>query len=480
MTMAPIAAGECFNSSKYPQGTPEVTVGTYSFDWDGLGSVVLSLSTTAQTCVYVDDNFQCQQLLPGYKHLQTVSTISLYAACKLFNITSILYTGANLIEFKIINSAGLSISYSWSGVDPCGQAYWIYLPWNGSGVWLLKTYSAGWVPRFYHSSVALSDGSIVVMGGGDLNSTRLRDVWRSTDKGATWVRQTATAEWSARWAHTSVALPDDSIVLMGGNDGVNDKNDVWRSTDMGAHWTQLAVNAEWVARWAHTSVVMPDGSIVLMGGDPGAPKKNDVWRSTNNGANWTQMKPNDLNGWTKRYGHTCVAMKDGSIVLLGGNDGIGTLVRNDVWKSIDNGANWSLVKPDDANGWSRRAFHRSEVRPDGSIVVFGGQSNDGAVNDTWQSADGGATWTQINPGAGWTPRCYHASAVTPDGNVVLTGGYNNGIDFWNDAWVLPSRPFVDVVSGDTVQISTISSDAIITVVATAWDVKNYGADSGGV
>ena len=56
------------------------------------------------------------------------------------------------------------------------------------------------------------------------------------------------------------------------------KNDVWRSTDNGATWTQVNASAGWTARVAHSSVVMPDGSIVLMGGYDGSSNKNDVWR----------------------------------------------------------------------------------------------------------------------------------------------------------------------------------------------------------
>jgi len=52
-------------------------------------------------------------------------------------------------------------------------------------------------------------------------------------------------------------------------------NDAWRSTDNGATWTQIATNAGWSARTGHSSVALPDGSIVLMGGTGG---KNDVWR----------------------------------------------------------------------------------------------------------------------------------------------------------------------------------------------------------
>ncbi|MDO9323690.1 MAG: hypothetical protein Q7T80_01905, partial [Methanoregula sp.] len=55
------------------------------------------------------------------------------------------------------------------------------------------------------------------------------------------------------------------------------KNDVWQSTDNGATWTQITSSPGWSARYGHSSVVMPDGSIMLMGGDDGG-YKNDVWR----------------------------------------------------------------------------------------------------------------------------------------------------------------------------------------------------------
>jgi hypothetical protein len=71
-------------------------------------------------------------------------------------------------------------------------------------------------------------------------------------------------------------MPDGSIVLMGGYDGgIRYKNDTWRSTDNGATWTQVTASAGWSGKVGHSSVAMPDGSIVLMGGYY---DKNDVWR----------------------------------------------------------------------------------------------------------------------------------------------------------------------------------------------------------
>ena len=63
----------------------------------------------------------------------------------------------------------------------------------------------------------------------------MNDVWRSTDNGATWTQMNASAGWSTRSGHSSVAMPDGSIVLMGGNGGgMSLKNDVWRVSPVGS------------------------------------------------------------------------------------------------------------------------------------------------------------------------------------------------------------------------------------------------------
>ncbi len=214
------------------------------------------------------------------------------------------------------------------GSDDGGLKNDVWRSIDNGATWTQVTPSAEWTARYRHSSVALPDGSIVVMGGVGLTN----DVWRSTDYGATWTQVNASAGWSARWQHTSVAMPDGSIVLMGGFDsGVDDggyKNDVWRSMDNGATWNMVSAKAEWTARSGHTSVMMPDGSIVLMGGSSGGGEDkiyyNDVYRSTNNGATWTQVKTDAE--WTKRANHNSVVLSDSSVLLMGGTS------TNDVWR----------------------------------------------------------------------------------------------------------------------------------------------------
>ncbi|MDD5187099.1 MAG: NosD domain-containing protein, partial [Methanoregula sp.] len=323
-------------------------------------------------------------------------------------------------------TAPLAVGFTDASLNsPTGWA-WFFGDETFTEPWTSVNASAGWTGRWHHTSVVTPDGSIVLMGG--MSTQLMNDTWRSTDNGSTWVLVNASPGWAPRYGHSSVALPDGSIVLMGGYAGVsNYKNDVWRSTDKGSTWTLMNASAAWSVRRYFSSVAMPDGSILLTGGDYGV-LMNDTWRSTDKGATWSLM--NASSGWTQRAAHCSVAMTDSSIVVMGGSRAVSLL--NDVWRSTDNGATWTLVNA--SAGWTPREGLGSVAIPDSSIVVLGGKDGTYSLrNDVWRSTDNGATWTQVNASARWTARYGHCSVVTPGSGVMVIGG-QDASTYKNDVW----------------------------------------------
>ena len=358
--------------------------------------------------------------------------ISLSVVCLLLIIlipgTSAAAPVANFNANRTYGAVPLTVSFTDASSDnPAGWA-WYFGDELYNAHWTQMNVSPGY-QLYDHSSVALPDGSIIVMGGYDGYGTYYNDVWKSPDKGATWTKVNASAGWTRRQGLSSVVLPDGSIVLMGGWDAAGyPTNDVWRSTDKGATWTEQNAAAAWVPRYRHTSVVLSDGSIVLMGGNDGSSFRNDVWRSTDKGVTWVQQTANI--GWSVRERHSSVVLLDGSILLMGGTapTGLGgTYYYNDVWRSTDKGLIWTRL-PD--AGWDGRRGHSTVVMPDGSIVLTGGARGSFSEKyDVWRSTDNGYTWTLTSSYPGWPARAFHTSVVLPDGSIVLMGGYSR-VDVW--------------------------------------------------
>ena len=317
-----------------------------------------------------------------------------------------------------------------SANTPTGWA-WYFGDENFSGSWSQLGYGP-WPARQGQSAVVTPDGSLVLLGGG------YNDTWRSTDRGTSWTQVTAAIPgMTARSGQSAVATPDGSIFIIGGYSNSPPqfyKNSTWRSVDNGATWTKVnGTTAPWPGRQGLGAVALPDGSIVIMGGDDGTILYNDTWRSTDNGVTWTQMTGNAP--WAGRDIFGCGVLPDGSIVLIGGdgNTFANRLAYNDVWRSADKGATWTLMTS--SAKWTRTDGESTVVMPDGSIVLMGGINQSGYKNDIWRSTDMGATWTPVVAHAGWTARSGQSSAVLNDGSIVLVGGTDSGGQR-NDIWRL--------------------------------------------
>lgn len=272
---------------------------------------------------------------------------------------------------------------------------------NDSGVtWQRLVEVAPWPARSGHGVVVLPGGAVLLLGGSGGPGRKFSDAWRSVDSGATWHRLAQAAAWPPRAGHAVTLLPGGAVLLLGGL-GPSDEplRDVWRSTDGGASWEQLLEEAPWPARTSagtvHLRQARGASAVLILGGLAGDRLLDDIWRSRDGGATWELLQ--DGAPWAARCGHAAAAVPvvkarqsegEEAVLLLGGLSSQGPLA--DAWRSLDGGATWKqLLKEAE---WAPRLEHRVTVLADASVLLLGGQASakGGYLSDVWRGFLGDA------------------------------------------------------------------------------------------
>ena len=260
--------------------------------------------------------------------------------------------------------------------------------------------------RLNHSSVVLAN-DIYMIAGLSFNplTSAHTDVWKSADRGVSWIQAaTGTMDSSTRFhrRHSATAqVLKGAIYIMGGEGTGANLNDVWKSDDGGRTWREVTQpsSPRFDMRQNHSSVVLGEGDAaelyVIGGQGSGSTRFNDVWKSADGGI-WSEVTV-DTPFTPPRNSHTPALVKDGShagLYLIAGEGAASNL--KDVWKSTDQGKNWTRVT--DNAPFGIRAGHTSVVRGT-TMYVIGGTNDNGITtlyNDVWKSDDGGATWVNVH------------------------------------------------------------------------------------
>ncbi|MBI2432731.1 MAG: hypothetical protein HYV26_07670, partial [Candidatus Hydrogenedentes bacterium] len=117
--------------------------------------------------------------------------------------------------------------------------------------------------------------------------------------------------------------------------------------------------------------------------------------------------------WSPRSGHALVVFED-KMLLMGGITSNGLV--NDVWSSRD-GITWSIEATEAE--WAPRQDHKV-VSFDGNLYLVGGFSTLSTGADVWKSKDG-KSWTRILEDAPWGVRAWH-ECVSFKKKLWLIGG----------------------------------------------------------
>lgn len=197
---------------------------------------------------------------------------------------------------------------------------------------------------------------------------------------------------------------------------------------------QAASPVEWTSfedRVHHAMAVAPGGSLVLYGGRVPSTGRDlgDTLELT--GTSWSQSEPASDPGDVSSHAMAGILMSGttGNVLLFGGRRG-NTLLGS-TW--VYDGSTWGDLR---AVGPSARYGHAMvhDTR-NNQVVLFGGQSTTGVMDDTWSYLPG-IGWHQIQTAHSPAARLDHSMAFDPgatqtSGRVLMFGGTGYLQDTWS-------------------------------------------------
>lgn len=292
-----------------------------------------------------------------------------------------------------------------------------------------------WVPtgdmkraRSGHTATLLPNGTVLVAGGyvtgESTGATSLAEIFYP--ESGQWVRTGPMI--SSRQFHTATLLPDGNVLVAGGYDSTSylGSAEIYYSTE--ARWRPAGNLTLPGGRADHTATLLQDGRVLLVGGVNASGETLTV-EAYDLSSGWTAA-PTDMpagagEGGTGRFGHAATLLKDGRVLITGGDDGFMEIATALVYDPLGgvNGT-WTRVQdlPGGGNAMVRgRLRHQAVLSPSGRVHITGGQTSLGSSIDVTEDFNVEAT-TFSYQGKMTTARAGHTTTLLANGFMLNAGG----------------------------------------------------------
>lgn len=266
--------------------------------------------------------------------------------------------------------------WTWNGTD-----------WTRFGTGLVD--ASGPLPLRANAAMTYDGYNVMLFGGQGENETigTLQDTW--TFNGTTWTKEVpATVPFGRTKAElaTITLAGNTKAYMFGGSNILNFLNETWVWNGSAKTWAQLAPATSPSARVDHCFSNGPT-FIILFGGKGTNAPTNDTWKF--DGTTWTQLTPTTPPP-VRAEAAMCYDTANSQWVLFGGRNDFNLL--GDTWVLNSTGTTWTqkvtAVSPSYRVG--AQMCYDAQL---GAVIMFGGNGNTDAFNDTWKW--NGTVWSQL-------------------------------------------------------------------------------------
>jgi N-acetylneuraminic acid mutarotase len=281
--------------------------------------------------------------------------------------------------------------------------------------------------RGTHTATLLTDGRLLIAGGDD-GSGRLEAITDTVE-----LYDPSTGRWEPaeimgrqRTQHAALPLNDGRILLVGGAGVLQAKIDEQR---MDQPLVETDVFDPASGSWSYAGEIstprdhlaaslLTDGSVLIVGGNDGSGTDTSVLASAEVFDPATGQWSTAGSMSQPRQGHSVVSLKNGAALVAGGDVG------EDPFQSVEiydpSSGTWS--KADDMSD-ARERF-AAIVLQDGKVLVVGGGGTSGHLASAELYDSGSSTWSSTAEMS--TPRLKPTAVTLQDGRILIVGGLGSG------------------------------------------------------
>lgn len=324
------------------------------------------------------------------------------------------------------------------------------------------------VARSHHISMLLPNGTVLAAGGFTsataTGATVSAEIFHPDTR--TWIPTSPMS--SSRAFQTAVLLPDGNVLTMGGfrEGAFLETAEIYYST--ARRWVPVASMD--TRRSQHTATLLHDGRVLVAGG---VNVGGVLGESSVSGQRGAEIFNPQTGAWTaaaamnrRRHSHSATLLRDGRVLVTGGNDGFGEIAEAEIYDPVGN--TWTPTDPLDLGPGADmnipRFGHVAQLLPNGKVLITGGFNQFGQAITEAEGFDVDFSSWQMQ-GVHQAARGNHTSVLLYDGRVLLAGG-NNGL---NDLSTVEFLYFGDPPDSLTFQAPAPRQPSIVSVSTGLFD-----------
>jgi uncharacterized protein (TIGR03437 family) len=326
-------------------------------------------------------------------------------------------------------------------------------------------------PEARRNGVAIHDpvGKRVVIFGGSGDSGSLNDAWAFSLETRTWTKLVTTGPTPPpRFSFDAVYDPVGHQMVIYAGQGSGFHNDTWTLNLTTLEWRDVspASNAARPkARYGSTAIFDPASrSLVQFAGFTSESGRFQDTQSFSLSSNtWTDWTPAGDKPQVRCLLSSAFDRANRRMVIYGGQRN-GPL--DDLWSFDIAQRRWTNLTP--ATRPAGRWFSSTFIDRDGRFILFGGFASSGNTNDLWSFDFSNNQWTKVEIANPPSPRNGMMAAYIESENrlIVFGGASNNGL--MNDLWELRANTpsTVAAVSAASFDGSALAIESIVAAFGT--------------